>query len=197
MPNIYSSKEFENEYTYKGTDLGATWSSEKTTFRVWAPTADSVKVNLYKSGTEETDDLIEQLDMQSDVNGTWVAEKDGDLNGVYYTYTVLINGTESEACDPCARTTGVNGKRAMVIDLESTNPEGWDKDSNPHAGERINDAIIYELHLRDLASDKSSGIKNIGITFATIPNTFLNAGMKKFHTSKINMNHVDPDKLIF
>ena len=42
-----------------------------------------------------------------------------------------------------------------------------------------------------------TGIKNIGITFATIPNTFLNAGMKKFHTSKINMNHVDPDKLIF
>lgn len=162
MPNIYSSEEFENEYTYKGTDLGATWSSEKTTFRVWAPTADSVKVNLYKSGTEETDDLIEQLDMQSDVNGTWVAEKDGDLNGVYYTYTVLINGTESEACDPYARTTGVNGKRAMVIDLDSTDPEGWDNDTNPHAGENYTDAVIYELHVRDLSSDESSGIKNTG-----------------------------------
>lgn len=162
MPNIYSSEEFENEYTYKGTDLGATWSSEKTTFRVWAPTADSVKVNLYKSGTEETDDLIEQLDMQSDVNGTWVAEKDGDLNGVYYTYTVLINGEESEACDPYARTTGVNGKRAMVIDLDSTDPEGWDNDTNPHAGENYTDAVIYELHVRDLSSDESSGIKNTG-----------------------------------
>lgn len=162
MPNIYSSEEFENEYTYKGTDLGATWSSEKTTFRVWAPTADSVKVNLYKSGTEETDDLIEKLDMQSDVNGTWVAEKDGDLNGVYYTYTVLINGTESEACDPYARTTGVNGKRAMVIDLDSTDPEGWDNDTNPHAGENYTDAVIYELHVRDLSSDESSGIKNTG-----------------------------------
>lgn len=162
MPNIYSSEEFENEYTYKGTDLGATWSSEKTTFRVWAPTADSVKVNLYKSGTEETDDLIEKLDMQSDVNGTWVAEKDGDLNGVYYTYTVLINGTESEACDPYARTTGVNGKRAMVIDLDSTDPEGWDNDTNPHVGENYTDAVIYELHVRDLSSDESSGIKNTG-----------------------------------
>lgn len=162
MPNIYSSEEFENEYTYKGTDLGATWSSEKTTFRVWAPTADSVKVNLYKSGTEETDDLIEKLDMQSDVNGTWVAEKDGDLNGVYYTYTVLINGEESEACDPYARTTGVNGKRAMVIDLDSTDPEGWDNDTNPHAGENYTDAVIYELHVRDLSSDESSGIKNTG-----------------------------------
>lgn len=162
MPNIYSSEEFENKYTYKGTDLGATWSSEKTTFRVWAPTADSVKVNLYKSGTEETDDLIERLDMQSDVNGTWVAEKDGDLNGVYYTYTVLINGEESEACDPYARTTGVNGKRAMVIDLDSTDPEGWDNDTNPHAGENYTDAVIYELHVRDLSSDESSGIKNTG-----------------------------------
>lgn len=162
MPNIYSSEEFENEYTYTGTDLGSIWSSEKTAFRVWAPTADSVKVNLYESGTEGTDDLIEQLDMQSDINGTWVVEKDGDLNGIYYTYTVSINGEESEACDPYARTTGVNGKRAMVIDLDSTDPEGWDNDTNPHAGENYTDAVIYELHVRDLSSDESSGIKNTG-----------------------------------
>lgn len=162
MPNIYSTEAFEKEYTYTGTDLGATWSSEKTSFRVWAPTAEAVKVNLYASGTEGTDDLLEQLSMQADVNGTWVAEKEGDLNGTYYTYTVTINDTETEACDPYARTTGVNGKRAMVIDLASTNPEGWEKDTNPHAGEKYTDAVIYELHVRDLSSDASSGITNTG-----------------------------------
>lgn len=50
----------------------------------------------------------------------------------------------------------------MIIDLESTNPEGWDSDSNPHAGEGINDAVIYEMHIRDVSSDSSSGIENVG-----------------------------------
>ena len=162
MPSIYSTDAFEQEYTYTGTDLGATWSSEKTDFRVWAPTAEAVKVNLYESGTEGTNDLIEQLEMTKDVNGTWIASKDGDLNGTYYTYEVTINGEKNEACDPYARTTGVNGKRAMVIDLASTNPEGWENDTNPHAGEGYTDAVIYELHVRDLSSDASSGITNVG-----------------------------------
>jgi len=84
------------------------------------------------------------------------------LNGVYYTYQVEIGGKTDEACDPYARTTGVNGKRAMVIDLESTNPEGWDQDVDPHYGNAVTDAVIYELHVRDLSSDASSGITNTG-----------------------------------
>lgn len=162
MPDFYSTEQFEKEYTYNGNDLGATWTPEKTLFRVWAPTASSVKVNLYASGTDGEEDLMEQLDMERDVNGTWVAEKAGDLNGTYYTYLVEVNGEKQEACDPYARTTGVNGNRAMVIDLASTNPEGWENDADPHAGEAITDAIIYELHIRDLSSDESSGIKNTG-----------------------------------
>ena len=162
MPIIYSTEEFEKEFTYTGDDLGATWSKDTTTFRVWAPTTEVMTLKLYESGTPGKDDLKDTIEMTKDVNGTWVATVEGDLNGVYYTYNSTIDGITQEACDPYARTTGVNGKRAMVIDLESTNPEGWDKDSNPHAGERINDAIIYELHLRDLATDKSSGIKNVG-----------------------------------
>ncbi len=162
MPNIYSTEGFEAEFTYTGNDLGATWTKDKTTFRVWAPTADSVKVNLYASGKASSADLIERIDMKKDVNGTWVAEKSGDLNGTYYTYLVAVAGEENEACDPYARTTGVNGKRAMVIDLDSTDPEGWANDVDPHAGNKITDAIIYELHVRDLSSDSSSGIKNVG-----------------------------------
>lgn len=162
MPDYYGTEEFESQYTYEGDDLGATWTKDKTTFRVWAPTAEAVKVNLYESGTEGTDDLLEQLTMEADVNGTWVAEKEGDLNGTYYTYSVTVKGNTNEACDPYARTTGVNGKRAMVIDLDSTDPEGWENDSDPHAGAKITDAVIYELHVRDLSSDESAGIKNVG-----------------------------------
>lgn len=162
MPILYSEPEFEEEYTYTGDDLGAVWTAEKTTFKVWAPVAEAIYVNLYQTGDASADDKIQQLPMNPDRNGTWVLEAEGDLNGTYYTYTVVNDGEEAEACDPYARTTGVNGDRAMVIDLDGTDPEGWDSDSNPHAGEKITDAVIYELHMRDFSSDASSGIENVG-----------------------------------
>jgi len=162
MPNVYSTEEFESQFTYTGNDLGAVYSAAKTSFRVWAPTAETVYLNRYESGDYKNEDLIEQIVMKPDVNGTWVAEVSGDIEGTYYTYTAVIDGEEREACDPYARTTGVNGQRAMVIDLAKTNPEGWEKDQNPHAGEQINDAIIYELHIRDFSADESSGMVNAG-----------------------------------
>ena len=162
MPNVYSTETFEEAYTYSGDDLGAVWTAEKTSFRLWAPTAEDVTVNLYERGTAGTEDLKAQLEMVPDVNGTWVAEQQGDLNGVYYTYLVNVGGETVEACDPYARTTGVNGQRAMIIDLDATDPEGWEKDADPNGGKNITDAVIYELHVRDLSVDESSGIRNKG-----------------------------------
>ena len=162
MHDFYSSKNFEKQFTYTGSDLGATWSKDKTLFRVWAPTADSVTVHLYQSGTPGCQDLLMQLPMERAAKGTWTAEKTGDLNGVYYTYLVTVEGKTIEACDPYARTTGVNGQRAMVIDLASTNPQGWEHDKDPHAGNPITDAVLYELHIRDLSMHQSSNIRNKG-----------------------------------
>ena len=158
----FSSAEFEARYTYHGNDLGAVWTREATAFRLWAPTATGVKLNLYKGGTEDANDLIEQVEMTPDINGTWIAKAEGDLNGVYYTYLVEVNGSTVEACDPYARTTGVNGKRAMVIDLGATNPEGWENDIDPNADLGMTDAVIYELHVRDLSIADSSGIRQKG-----------------------------------
>ncbi|MDE7185020.1 MAG: type I pullulanase [Lachnospiraceae bacterium] len=160
MPSVYSSDKFETEYTYDGNDLGAVWSKEKTTFKVWAPTADKVQVNLYKSGTEGTDDLIETLEMTKGEKGVWAAEKEGDLNGTYYTYRVTVDGSTTEACDPYAKTTGVNGNRAMVINMDATNPAGWAEDRGPNAGMSYTDSVIYELHVRDFSIDASSGISD-------------------------------------
>ena len=162
MPNIYSTEEFEAAYTYTGKDLGAVWSKDKTVFRVWAPTADMVYLNRYESGSSWRSDLIEQTAMNADVNGTWTLTVSGDLNGTYYTYTAEIDGLKYETCDPYARTTGVNGKRAMVIDLDSTDPEGWDQDKNPNSDISVNDAVIYELHIRDFSVNDSSGMTNKG-----------------------------------
>lgn len=162
MPVIYSTEEFENQYTYEGNDLGATWSKESTTFKVWAPTADNMTVRLYPQGDARISDRSDEIEMTLGEKGVWSATVEGDLNGTYYTYAVTIDGVTKEACDPYARTTGVNGERAMVIDLDSTDPEGWDKDTNPHAGETINQAIIYEAHIRDLTTEEDAGIENVG-----------------------------------
>ncbi len=162
MYEVYSSSAFEEKYTYTGTDLGATWTPQKTVFRLWAPTAEDVTINLYRSGDPGADDLLSQLHMQRDIAGTWIAERVGNLNGIYYTYLVLVDGQMMESCDPYAKTTGVNGQRAMILDLESTNPKGWEQDSDPHAGSPITDAILYELHIRDLSMHRSSRIRNKG-----------------------------------
>ncbi len=161
MPILYSTEDFENEFTYNGDDLGFTYSSEKTSFRVWAPTAESMTLKRYESGNQAADDLIEEIPMTSDVNGTWVCEVSGDLNGTYYTYAVTIDGKKTSVMDPYARSSGANGKRSMVLDLASTNPEGWDADTNPYHG-AINDAIIYEAHVRDLTVGSDNGISNQG-----------------------------------
>lgn len=159
MDKIIGSTYFDEQLAYDGDDLGAIYTKEKTTFRVWAPTASEVSLNLYAQG--DGDNLMETLPMQADVKGTWVCEKEGDLNGVYYTYSVKIGNKVNETVDLYARTTGVNGDRGMVIDLDSTDPEGFNEDVRP-AFENDTDAVIYELHIRDLSSDSSSGIQNVG-----------------------------------
>ena len=162
MSNVFSSPEFEAKFTYTGKDLGSVWTSEYTTFRLWAPTADEAQVLLYRTGNPEADDLMEQIPLKKAENGTWFLRKDGNLHGVYYTFSVRIGDYTAEACDPYAKTTGVNGVRAMVIDLESTNPAGWEQDTDPNADLNLTDIFIYELHVRDLSIDESSGIQNKG-----------------------------------
>lgn len=193
MNKHYSSPEFEAKYTYHGNDLGAVWTKERTTFRLWAPTAESVVINLYAGGTAGKPDLLAQEIMIPDVCGTWIAAIDGDLNGVYYTYLVTVDGYKTEACDPYARTTGINGHRAMILNLASTNPDGWETDADPHAGQRITDAAIYELHVRDLSMDNSSGIthrgKFLGLTESgTVNPNGTPTGMA--HIKDLGMTHI-------
>lgn len=158
---------------YTGNDLGAVYSPKMTRFKVWAPEAESVKLNLYKQG--EGDNLIDQHIMKKSANGTYVFEKQGDCNGIYYTYTVVNHGEEQEAVDPYTKAAGVNGQRGMVINLAKTNPQGFELDGyrNP---EHITDAIIYEGSVRDFTMDESSGVfhngKFLGLTEANTTNHF-------------------------
>lgn len=156
---LFSTKEFEEANYYQGDDLGAVWARESTRFRVWAPMAQLVTLNLYRTGNEE--DLFRSLPMIRDACGTWFMQAEGDLNGIYYTYVVVVDDETAEVIDPYARAAGVNGRRGMVVDLSATNPDGFLKEPRPTF---INDtdAIIYELHIRDFSMDSNSGMKHKG-----------------------------------
>lgn len=183
-------KKIDELYYYDGKDLGCTYTKESTAFRVWAPTAEEVELCLYKEG--DGDCLLEIIPMVSDVQGTWYLNIEKDLRGLYYTYRVTVDGKTGEVMDIYAKTAGVNGERAMILDFSTTNPEGWEKDE-PVTLKKNTDAIIYELHVRDLSSDESSGIKNrckfLGLTeTGTKSGEGLSTGLD--HMKELGVTHV-------
>ncbi len=186
----YSTKDFEEMFTYDADDLGMRLEGENIVLKCWSPFAAQMELNIYLSG-EENSINVERIQMVRREKGIWqiALEASGYLNK-YYDFTIVFenipkNGSKAEvtACDPYARAVGVNGKKAMFIDLTETNPEGWDTDRNPNQSMAWNDMVIYELHIRDLSVDLKSGIKNRGKFLGLIENgTYITDGMEKFKT---------------
>jgi len=156
--DVMGSAGFEKMFYYEGNDLGNTYSTSKTNFRVWSPTATEVKLVTYTKWNEK---IGIESSMKKSEKGTWTIQLDGDQNGIFYTYKVNIGGIWTEAVDPYARSVSANGDKGAVIDLKKTNPVGW-KPSEKPIFSNLNDAIIYELHIRDFSIDESSGMENKG-----------------------------------
>ena len=132
ITKYYSNKD-EIYNTYDKDDLGFTYSKEKTTFKVWAPAASQVLLKLYSTGSYREDDatVLSMKQMHLDPsNGVWSVTVDGDLHGIYYTYLIQNGKKSNETQDVYSKATGVNSKRSMVVDLERTNPEGWENDKH-------------------------------------------------------------------
>ena len=155
--------DFSSYPVHSVSNLGVNYSTLQTTFRVYAPTAQDLMLRLYKDGMGGDDDfLISQQYFYKSKNGTWTAIIDGDWHGKFFTYqTKMDYKWQNEVPDIYARSVGVNGKRGMIVDLERTNPVGWEKDKSP-ALKSIADAIVYELHVRDATIHAQSGAKNAG-----------------------------------
>ena len=161
MQEHYSSPEFDKNFAYNGNDLGMALDGDTFRFRLWAPCASAVLLRVYEGGDHNADDLITQIQMQPDVCGTWSASLPSTTKG-YYDYLVTNDGISRNCCDPYAKAVGINGHRAMILDMRSTDPDGWQKDCCVHADTPMTDQIIYEVHVRDLTVHPSSGIANKG-----------------------------------
>lgn len=151
------AKEFDEHFYYEGDDLGCTFTKQQTVLKLWAPTASEAYVKLYDRWDGEA---VDELKMERQEKGVWVLKLEGDFEGKLYTYKVKISDQWNEACDPYAKAVAVNGDRAAIIDLSKTNPNEW-SDDKPVL-DWATDAIIYELHVRDLSIHPLSGIHNKG-----------------------------------
>lgn len=155
---VIRSEEFDNLFYYGGNDLGNTYTPQHTKFRLWAPTASEAKLVTYKNWNDK---IGAEINMQQGEKGTWTAELKGNQKGLFYTYKVKIGDKWTEAVDPYVRAASVNGDKGAVVNLEETNPKKWKANKKPKF-KNPEDAIIYELHVRDLSIQPESGIKQKG-----------------------------------
>ncbi|MGI6787679.1 MAG: type I pullulanase [Acholeplasmataceae bacterium] len=177
MEKLYDTTEFTQAFYYGG-KLGALYTKEQTTFRVWSPTSEKIFLNLYNYGhplydnqgnllseDQIEDEPYETIQMERKEKGVFEATFIGDLHGKYYTYTVVNGAANNEIVDPYAFSTGANGMRGMVLDFSKTNPTNW-QPTKPKTITNWTDYIIYELHVRDFTTHSTwGGPKELAGTF--------------------------------
>lgn len=159
-----------------------TYTPQATMFKLWAPTADSVCVSIYENGAVHrgfgglstadggedtaTDSPMFTTLMTKGQGGYWKAGVSGDLMNRFYTFRIYQDGRWYAECPGInAHAVGLNGRRAAIIDMKATDPEGWEEDRAPEIG-GYDDIIIYETHHRDFSKSEDSGMQNKGLFLA-------------------------------
>jgi len=144
---------FDELFYYEHDDLGVTYSKEETTFKLWAPTANQIKIEILLRH------LVTYELIRGD-KGVWTLTLAGDLELATYSYLVKVNGQWNQATDPYAIASTPNHKRSIIIDTEKTKIALHKEQLPPLTS--YTDAIIYEVHVRDFSTHPNSGIKQVG-----------------------------------
>ncbi len=176
---------------YLNDDLGLTYTPKMSTFKLWSPAVDAVKLRIYKDGLGG--EAIQTVDMRYSEKGVWVAKIKEDLTDHYYTYQVK-NGDKwlEEKADPYSTICGANGQRTMIYDWAATHPLEWEKDQRP-ALQQANDIVLYELHIRDFTHHESANTKHKGMYLSfTEKGTTTENGVKTglAHLKELGVTHV-------
>ncbi|WP_010096400.1 pullulanase [Ornithinibacillus scapharcae] len=163
----------DSQYAYGGDDLGATYHAGDVTLKLWAPKASKVVANFFDK-EDATTPIGSGIELSLGEKGVWSADIKAsdlgvtDLRGYYYQYEVTNDGITKTVLDPYAKSmaaftvntqgnAGADGDKvgkAAIVDLEGTNPEGFSH-ASIDGYEKREDAIIYEVHVRDFTSDPS------------------------------------------
>lgn len=140
---------------YTDAVLGAQYSPQATHFAVYAPAAKAVTLKIYDSPQGGQSQNYEMLPQKG---GLWELTVNGDLLGKYYLYSVAGRDPRykphKEIIDPYARCVTTHDGRALIF---SDNTPVADPPDFP-----IQDAIIYEMHIRDFTISENSGVQQKG-----------------------------------
>lgn len=151
------SDEFDRLYAYDGDDLGATYSPAATTFKLWAPTASTVTLNLYASDRSADAPLKSSLAMDRGDRGVWSARVESDLRDTAYDFTLSFpDGTVNRSPDPYAHAAVINGHRSVVLSPEETRIDDFTR--MPAFSALATDARIAEISVRDTTMSPTSGV---------------------------------------
>lgn len=141
---------------YEG-PLGCFYTPQYTEFYVWSPVSKIVELFLYESSDQELPSKI--LQMQRKKKGLWYLKVEGNLERWFYKYRYHSYGKTREGIDPYARALSLQSRLGAIIDIEKTNPEGWNNDAFIRLDSYV-DAIIYEIHIADMTGSLTSNVKN-------------------------------------
>lgn len=135
------------------------YTPEKTTFTFWSSVAEKMEVRLYNTYDASEFEVITLQEQEDDF---WTATIKGDQVGKFYTVCSYQNGEwGQESPGIFAKAVSVNGQKAAIVDMNTTNPEGWENDQRP-AMTDMTDIVVYETHMRDFTISDQSGITNKG-----------------------------------
>lgn len=196
LPSSFvSAQDYDTQFlsypAYNGSDLEVSVADGTTSFALWSPKAEAVRLNLYN--TDRNTPAYRTVEMKLTDNGVWRVSIPEELYGKFYTFNVKVDGKWlKETPGIWAKAVGTNGERAAVIDFASTNPQGWETDKGPEL-QKINDAVIYEMHHRDFSVSPTSGIVNKGKFLALTEEGTKNPGGKSTgidHLKELGVTHV-------
>lgn len=168
---------------YHGDDLGITYRSTKTIFKVWAPTASKVMLRIYDTGMK----MVKELAMEIENSGVWRFHLNGNWDKYFYTYQANIKGIWlNEVVDPYAVGVSVNGQMGAILDIRNL-------PANNKVKEPSDAIIIYEANVRDISIDESAGINSKGkFSGLAEPNTTSTSGLPTglSHLIELGITHL-------
>lgn len=153
---VVRSDAFDKKYAYDGDDLGVTYKAEKSTFKLWAPTATKVTLRLYADSTDPKAAQTDAVTLEkSGKKGVWTFAVDKDLKDYAYDYELTFaDGTVNTSADPYATAAVANGERSVVL----SGKEKGDAGKRMASFSKPTDAIITEANVRDMTINPNSGV---------------------------------------
>ncbi len=164
------TKEFEKKYRYDGT-LGAIYTQDHTTFKLFSPVAKEVQVVVGKDLYPMTYD-----------EPIWITKVDGNLEGQTYHYRIRLVDTFNDVKDPYAIASNLD--QNVIIDWQKTEPIH----PTPIRVKKYVDTVIYEGHVRDLSINLD--VESKGLFEGVIETSKHLRGSVLHYIKKLGMTHL-------